>query len=78
MPIDNSAAFECADSAFLFHQHCLFSCLFFVFRPNAPLVFVKMCGRIGNEMPRKRKMFGHEKVGSIGQKKKMGTHNPTS
>ena len=33
----------------------------------------KMCGRVGNEMPGKRKHVGHEKVGSIGQKK-MGTH----
>ena len=34
-----------------------------------------MCGRIGNEMPRKRK-FRHEKVGSIGQKT-METYIPT-
>ena len=36
--------------------------------------FCGMCGRIGNDMPCERKHFGHEKVGTIGQKK-MGTHD---
>ena len=38
-------AFENADRAFLFFQHC---CIFFVFacRPNIPVFFCEMCGRI--------------------------------
>ena len=71
-------AFEYADSAFF----CLFNTVVFLcfvaFRPNVPLVFFffcEICGRIGNDMHRKRKI-GHEKVGSIGQKK-MEMHIPS-
>ena len=50
-------AFEYADCAFLFIQHCCIFEFFFHFGRIAPLVLFEICGRIGNEMPRKRKML---------------------
>ena len=76
MPIDNSASFlnaQIVRSCFFNTVVC--SCVF-AFRPNAPLVFCDMCGRIGNEMHRKKKIFGHEKVSSVGQKQNDGDANP--
>ena len=62
-------AFEYADGAlfFVFVSTQLYvRVIFFAFRPSAPLVFfgrVKFCGRIGNEMHRKRKKSWSRKGG---------------
>ena len=69
-------AYWYADSALLFIQHCCIF-VFFAFRPNVPLVFFFFffhCDRIGNEMPCRRKIFGHEKTGSIWQKNDGDAH----
>ena len=74
MPIYKSA-FEHADSAFfLFLQHCcIFAFVLHFGRVCPSRFFVNFVAEIGNEMHRKRNIFGHERVGSIGQKT-MGTH----
>ena len=59
-------ASEYAEGAFLIDSTLLFSCFFVHF---GTFVF-EICGRVGNEMPSKRKHFGQEKVGPMGQKKK--------
>ena len=71
-------AFEYADSAFLFIQHCCIFVLFCILA-DCPsrffffFFFCEICGRNGNDMPRKRKKC-HEKVGSIGQKNDGDAH----
>ena len=59
------SAFEYAESAFLFIQHCCIFVFFFVpfsFRSNVPLVlfFHEICDRIDNEMSRKRKCWSRK------------------
>ena len=62
---------------FLFFRRC---CLFVFFALSAECssrLFFEICGRVGNNMPGKRRHFGQEKVGRIGQTKTMATHIPS-
>ena len=53
---------------FFFFQHCCIFVFFFSFRPNVPLVFVKIVAEMATTCSvRENIFFGHEKVGSLGQ-----------
>ena len=58
-----------------FQYCCIFRVVVFLHFGQMPLsFFCDICGRVGNETPGKRKHFGHEKVDSIGQKKRGDAH----
>ena len=68
-------ASEYADGADLpAQQCCIFVFFFFSFRPNAPLVFCEIYGRIGNEVSRKRKTLVTKRWVQLDKEKTMETY----